>query len=159
MVGTTSSLESKLDQTCIQSCKPIFTTSHTSKHITVWKVSNFGIFSVPYFSVFGLNTDQKKLLSLDTYHAVYHTYCFTWYTRFKHVIVSIPTISVLTASLINYMDLLINKINRVTLSSIWNKSKRQKQLATTQRRSGIFTVNLEHISNLVLVFLLLNYNM
>ena len=28
---------------------------------TAWKVSKYGVFSVPYFPAFGLNTDQKKL--------------------------------------------------------------------------------------------------
>ena len=28
---------------------------------TAWKVSKYGVFSGPYFSAFGLNTDDKKL--------------------------------------------------------------------------------------------------
>ena len=51
---------------------------------TAWKVSKYGVFSGPYFLVFGLNTeiygvnlfrtqkntDQKKLPYLDNFHAV-----------------------------------------------------------------------------------------
>ena len=52
---------------------------------TAWKVSNYGVFSGPYFLAFGLNTERyvffvfslnarkyrpKKTLNLDTFHAV-----------------------------------------------------------------------------------------
>ena len=30
----------------------------------------YGVFSGPYFPVFGLNTDEKKTPYLDTFHAV-----------------------------------------------------------------------------------------
>ena len=42
---------------------------------TVWKVSKHGVFSGPYFSAFGLNTEGKysseKTPYLYTFHAVY----------------------------------------------------------------------------------------
>ena len=40
---------------------------------TAWKVSRYGVFSGPYFPVFGLNTGiygQEKTPYLDTFHAV-----------------------------------------------------------------------------------------
>ena len=41
----------------------------------MWKVSNYGVFSGPYFSAFGLNTEIygvfEKTSYLDTFHAVY----------------------------------------------------------------------------------------
>ena len=36
---------------------------------TAWKVSKYGVFSGPYFTAFGLNTDQKTPY-LDTFHAL-----------------------------------------------------------------------------------------
>ena len=44
--------------------------------LTVWKVSKYGVFSGPYFPVFGLNTGKygpEKTTHLDTYtfHAVW----------------------------------------------------------------------------------------
>ena len=42
-------------------------------YLTVWKVSKYGVFSGPYFSVFGLNTRKykpEKSRYLDTFHAV-----------------------------------------------------------------------------------------
>ena len=44
--------------------------------ITAWKVSKYGVFSGPYFLVFGLNTGkygQEKAPYLDTFHAVNQT--------------------------------------------------------------------------------------
>ena len=51
---------------------------------TAWKLSKYGVFSGPYFPVFGLNTEhlsvfrpkagkygQQKTLYLDTFHAVW----------------------------------------------------------------------------------------
>ena len=41
--------------------------------VTAWKVSKHGVFSGPYFPVFGLNTgkyEQEKIPYLDTFHAV-----------------------------------------------------------------------------------------
>ena len=40
---------------------------------TAWKVSKYGVFSGPYFSVFGLNTGKygpEKIPYWDTFHAV-----------------------------------------------------------------------------------------
>ena len=49
---------------------------------TAWKVSKYGVFSCPYFSAFGLNTERcrvslntgkyrpEKTLSLDTFYIV-----------------------------------------------------------------------------------------
>ena len=42
--------------------------------ITAWKVSKYGVFSGPYFPVFGLNTEKygpEKTAYLDTFHAAY----------------------------------------------------------------------------------------
>ena len=39
---------------------------------TAWKVSKYGVFSSPYFPVFGLNTEKygpEKTPYLDTFHA------------------------------------------------------------------------------------------
>ena len=44
------------------------------QHITAWKVSKYGVFSGPYFPLFGLNTGKygpEKTPYLDTFHAVY----------------------------------------------------------------------------------------
>ena len=54
---------------------------HSSVIYTVWKVYNYGVFSGPYFPVFGLNTEvytsvliqeygPEKVPYLDTFHAV-----------------------------------------------------------------------------------------
>ena len=40
---------------------------------TAWKVSKYGVFSGPYFPVFGLNTDKyrpEKTPYLDSFHVV-----------------------------------------------------------------------------------------
>ena len=42
---------------------------------TAWKVSKYGVFSGPYFPVFGLNTGKKgpeETPYLDTFHAVWY---------------------------------------------------------------------------------------
>ena len=38
--------------------------------LTAWKVSKYGVFSGPYFTVFGLGNTPH----LDTFHAVYFLY-------------------------------------------------------------------------------------
>ena len=64
----------------------------TTKPCTEWKVSRYGVFSGPHFPVIGLNTEiyssvqirknteQKKTLYLDTFHAVMvnQTDIFDW---------------------------------------------------------------------------------
>ena len=45
----------------------------TGNQYTAWNVSKHGIFSGPYFPVFGLNTrkyEPVKTSNLDTFHAV-----------------------------------------------------------------------------------------
>ena len=37
---------------------------------TVWNVSKYGVFSGPYFPVFGLNTDQKKQWNRHTFKLI-----------------------------------------------------------------------------------------
>ena len=41
--------------------------------VTAWKVSKYGVFSCPYFPVFGLNTGKcgpEQTPHLDTFHVV-----------------------------------------------------------------------------------------
>ena len=42
--------------------------------VTAWKLSKYGVFSGPYFTIFGLNTEKygpKEYLYLDNFHAVH----------------------------------------------------------------------------------------
>ena len=56
---------------CFQICKNSFVYSITP--FTAWKVSKYGIFSGPYFPVFGLNIGKygpEKTLYLNFFHTV-----------------------------------------------------------------------------------------
>ena len=53
----------------------------------------------------------------------------------------------------------VNNINSTAMCEICSKLTIKVPERRQWRRSGIFIVNFEHISNLVLVFLLLNLNM
>ena len=58
---------------------------------TAWKVSKYGVFSGPYFPVFGLNTDfyysgQNKTQYLVTFHAVIAIHIYKrMYAKYDHV--------------------------------------------------------------------------
>ena len=57
----------------------ILSVSDESERYTAWKVSKYGVFSGPYFPVFGLRIQSKyrknapeKSAYLDTFHEVVH---------------------------------------------------------------------------------------
>ena len=56
----------------------------TKESTTAWKVSKYGVFSGPYFPVFGLNTGKygpEKTPYLDTFYTVYMN-GIVWVKRF-----------------------------------------------------------------------------
>ena len=54
------------------------------KSITAQKMSKYGVFSGPYFAIFGLNTGKygpEKTLHLETFYAVYVLHLYSLFLR------------------------------------------------------------------------------
>ena len=129
---------------------------------TVWKVSKYGVFSCPYFPVLGLNTEiywteYVNLRSKSPYsvriqeNTDQKKLCvWTLSTQCCRIINAITT----SGFSINITDLLYAALMPAGTYLLKVNNRNIKR-----RRFGIFIVNFELISQLVLVFLLLTLNM
>ena len=96
--------------------------------VTAWKVSKYGVFSGPYFPVFGLNTGKygtEKTAYLDTFHAVVET---LWKDMQTNLVTDL-VYGVTMGQTVFLADMSINK-NDVTneLTSLPNVTSNTKQI-------------------------------